>query len=267
MKFITLLTDFGIRDGYVGIMKGVIYRIAPDAKIADLSHTIAPQNILEGALVWSRSYAFFPEGAVHVAVVDPGVGTQRRPIAARLGKFFFVCPDNGLITAILEETEKAGGAVEFVHLDRPRYWLPQVSNVFHGRDIFSPVAAHLASGVPLRELGSPITDPARLALPRPQRTAQGWKAEIIGIDHFGNLNTNVNRQDLLGPGLEPQNLRVSIAGREIRGLAKTFGDHARGELVALIDSDDSLAIAVVNGNAAQELNIEFGDPVEVSWSK
>ena len=265
MKLITLLTDFGLRDGYAGIMKGVIYRIAPDAKIADLSHTVGPQNILEGALVWSRSYAFFPDGAVHVAVVDPGVGTQRRPIAARLGNFFFVCPDNGLITPVLEETEKAGAPVEFVHLNQPRFWLPQVSNVFHGRDIFAPVAAHIANGVPLRELGTPITDPTRLNLPRPERTSNGWKAEIITIDHFGNLNTNLNYQDLQDPGMQPKNMRVYIAGREIHGLVKTFGDRGRGELIALIDSDNSLAIAIVNGNAAHELGVGFGDPVEVVW--
>jgi S-adenosylmethionine hydrolase len=265
LKFITLLTDFGLRDGYAGIMKGVIYRIAPDAKIADLSHTVAPQNILEGALVWSRSYAFFPEGTIHVAVVDPGVGTQRRPIAARLGRFFFVCPDNGLITPILEEAEKAGEPVEFVHLNQPQYWLPQVSNVFHGRDIFSPVAAHLASGVPLLELGASITDPTRLYLPRPERMANGWKAEIITIDHFGNLNTNLNYQDLQSLNIDLQNLRVLIAGREIHGLVKTFGDRGRGELIALIDSDNSLALAIVNGNAAHELGVNFGDPVEVIW--
>jgi S-adenosyl-L-methionine hydrolase (adenosine-forming) len=261
VKFISLLTDFGTRDGYAGILKGVIYRIAPDAQVADLSHNIHPQNILEGALVWLRSYAFFPEGTVHIAVVDPGVGTHRRPIAARLGSYFFVCPDNGMITPILEENEKAGGRVEFVHLDQPRFWLPQVSNVFHGRDIFSPVGAHLASGTSLAELGTPITDPVRLRLPRPERTPNGWKAEVITIDHFGNVNTDLNQQDLV----DPENMIVRIAGREIHGLVKTFGDRPAGELVALIDSDNSLAIAIVLGDAARELGIEVGTPVEVTW--
>ncbi len=263
MSFISLLTDFGLRDGYAGIMKGVIYRIAPGAKIVDLSHTIAPQNIIEGALVWNRSYAFFPEETVHVAVVDPGVGTQRRPIAARLGRFFFVCPDNGLITPILEEAERAGEPIEFVHLDQPKFWLPQVSNVFHGRDIFAPVAAHLASGVPLRELGTRITDPTRLHLPQPKRTANGWEAEIITVDHFGNLNTNLNFQDLQSANADLKDLQLSIAGRTIHGLVKTFGDRGRGELIALIDSDNSVAIAIVNGNAARELGVGFGAPVEV----
>jgi S-adenosylmethionine hydrolase len=261
MKFITLLTDFGLQDGYTGIMRGVIYRIATDAQISDISHAIHPQNILEGSLVWYRSYAFFPEGTVHVAVVDPGVGTSRRPVAARLGKYFFVCPDNGLITPILEATENAGEPVEFVHLDQPRFWLPQVSHVFHGRDIFSPVAAHLANGVPLAELGTRITDPVRRPIPRPAALENGWHAEVITVDHFGNLNTNVNEQDIR----HPRDLRVRIAGQEIRGLSRTFGDRASGELIALIDSDHSLAIAIVNGNAARQLGIDLGEPVEISW--
>ncbi len=263
LKFISLLTDFGTRDGYAGILKGVIYTIAPDAQVADLSHDIHPQNIQEGALVWLRSYAFFPRGTVHIAVVDPGVGTHRRPIAARLGNYFFVCPDNGMITPILEEAEKQGAPIEFVHLDQPRFWLPDISNVFHGRDIFSPVGAHIANGVPLAELGTRITDPVRMQLPRPERTEAGWKAQVITIDHFGNVNTNLSQRDLS----DPQNLRVRIAGREIHGLVKTFGDRSPGELVALIDSDNSLAIAIVRGNAAHDLGIEIGAPVEVTWLK
>jgi len=117
-------------------MKGVIYRITPDAKIADISHAIRPQDVREGSLVWFRSIPFFPPGTIHVGVVDPGVGTNRRPIAARLGEHYFVCPDNGLITPLLEQAEQAGEPVEIVHLDQPRFWLPEVSNVFHGRDIF-----------------------------------------------------------------------------------------------------------------------------------
>jgi S-adenosyl-L-methionine hydrolase (adenosine-forming) len=239
----------------------VIYRICPEAQITDISHSIHPQNILEGALVWYRSYSFFPEGTVHVAVVDPGVGTRRRPIAARIGDHYFVCPDNGLITIILEAAEKAGDRVEIVHLNQPRFWLPTVSPVFHGRDIFSPAGAHLASGVALAELGSPITDPVRRPVPRPGILERGWQAEVITIDHFGNLNTNVNEQDIP----DGRNLRVRIAGQEIRGLSKTFGDNAPGDLIALIDSDHSLAIAIVNDNAARALNINLGDPVEISW--
>src|SRR3972149_2437787 len=146
MSVITLMTDFGIKDGNVGVMKGVIWGIAPDVQISDLSHTIQAQNIREAGFILARSVPYFPKGTIHVAVVDPGVGTQRRPMAARIGDWFFVGPDNGLITMWLEHAEKENWTSEFVHLDRPEYWLPVVSHVFHGRDIFSPAAAHLARG-------------------------------------------------------------------------------------------------------------------------
>lgn len=260
MKFITLLTDFGQHDGYTGIMKGVIYTIAPDAQIIDISHAVRPQSILDGALVWNRSYVYFPEHTVHVAVVDPGVGTPRRPIAARIGKYTFVCPDNGLITPILERGEETGEPVAAVHLNQPRFWLPQVSNVFHGRDIFAPVAAHLANGVPLEDLGSPITDLVRMQIPEPQALANGWRGQVITIDHFGSLGTNLTAKHIP----DPQKVIVRAAGLEIRGLVRAFGDRAPGELVALIDSDSSLAIAVVNGSAAQKTGLGVGDAVEVA---
>lgn len=262
MKLITLMTDFGLRDGYDGVMKGVIYRIAPDARIVDISHLIAPQSILEGSLVWNRSCSFFPEGTVHVGVVDPGVGTQRRPIAARLGKYFYVCPDNGLITPMLEQAEQAGEVVQIVHLNQPRFWLPQISNVFHGRDIFSPVAAHLANGVPLEEVGTPISDPVRRPLPQPERLASGWRGQIVTVDHFGNLGTNITQEMILGQG----SLKFQVAGRMITGLSKTFGEKAPGELVAFIDSDGCLAIAVVNGDAASAFGARPGDLVEVLFN-
>lgn len=263
MKFITLLTDFGLQDGYPGVMKGVIYNILPDARVIDITHQVHPQNILEGSLVWDRSYLFFPEGTVHVAVVDPGVGTHRRPLAARLGQYFFVCPDNGLITPMLETAEQNHADIEIVHLDQPRFWLREVSNVFHGRDIFAPVAAHLASGIAPREMGTLIQDPVRLHLPVPQKTARGWRGEVIGIDHFGNLSTNLTRAQVQGI----QNPRIRVAGREIRGLARTFGDGAPGTLLALIDSDDHMAVAVSNGSAARDLNAAPGDLVEIEGAE
>ena len=259
MNFITLMTDFGTRDGYTGVMKGVIYRVAPSAQIADLTHEITAQNILEGALVWNRSVEFFPAGTVNVGVVDPGVGTHRRPIAARIGDYFFVCPDNGLITLPLLQARERNAPVEIVHLNQPRYWLPEVSNVFHGRDIFAPVAAHLAVGVPLQELGTPVNDPVLLDIPRSKKTDAGWQGEVITVDHFGNLGTNIMGDDLP----ERVSLRVRIAGREIQGISRTFGERAPGELVALIDSDGALAVAIVNGDAAQVLGVQVGERVEV----
>jgi hypothetical protein len=150
-----MTTDFGAGDHEVGVMRGVIYRIAPQAKLADLSHDIPPQDILEGALILSQAASYFPPGTVHLAVIDPGVGTARRPIAGRVGDSFFVGPDNGLFTLRWKLAEEQRKPVEVFHLDNPDYWLPVVSRVFHGRDIFAPVAAHLANGVAWRRLGKP----------------------------------------------------------------------------------------------------------------
>jgi S-adenosyl-L-methionine hydrolase (adenosine-forming) len=151
---ISITTDFGQLNGFVGVMKGVIWGIAPAGQIADITHDIPPQNVRLGAYALWRAVPFFPPGSIHIAVVDPGVGTHRRPIGAQLGSQRFILPDNGLITPMLEDAEKAGQLIEIVHLNNPAYWLPEVSHTFHGRDIFAPTGAHLAAGVPCR-IGRP----------------------------------------------------------------------------------------------------------------
>jgi S-adenosyl-L-methionine hydrolase (adenosine-forming) len=260
MTILTLLTDFGLQDGYAGIMKGVIWGIAPGVQIADISHDLQAQDVLQCVLTLRRAAPYFPAGTIHVAVVDPGVGTSRRALAGRLGDQYFVGPDNGLFSLMLEWAEAKGLPVEWVHLTRQEYWLPRVSAVFHGRDVFAPVAAHLANGVPLNALGEPINDPVRLTLPWPQRSQEGWLAQVIHIDHFGNLGANLRREQL-----DPaQTIGIRIRGREIQGIVQTFGDGVPGELVALFDSSDMLSIAIVNGNAAQMLQAKVGDPVEVA---
>jgi S-adenosyl-L-methionine hydrolase (adenosine-forming) len=258
--FITLTTDFGLKDGFVGAMKGVLWSIYPQAQLADISHEIGPQNILEGALVLFRAYSYFPAGTVHLAVVDPGVGTDRRAIAARLGDHYFVGPDNGLFTPVLEVVEKQGGRFEFVHLTNPKYWLPHVSRTFHGRDIFAPAAAHLARGVPLQELGEVIHDPLRLSLPKPEEIEHGWRAHILGIDHFGNLATDLPASAVSAVG----NVVFSLRGREVRGLVQSFGQRPPGELVALENSAGFIELAVVNGSAASTLGAKVGDVLEVN---
>jgi S-adenosylmethionine hydrolase len=167
MPIITLLTDFGSKNGFTGVLKGVIWKIAPDTHIADITHEITPQNIMEGAIALWRAAAFFPTGTIHVAVVDPGVGTARRPIAAQIGDQYFVGPDNGIFTPIMEQAESKGQGVKVFHLVNPEYWLPEVSHTFHGRDIFAPVAAHLAAGVLIEKMGTPVKDPIRLVMPQP----------------------------------------------------------------------------------------------------
>lgn len=256
---ITLTTDFGLEDGFVGVMKGVIWAICPGAQIADLSHAIPPQDIPAASRLLRRAAAFFPPGTVHLAVVDPGVGTARRPLAARIGAHFFVAPDNGLLTPWINLAESAGETPEIVQLDNPRTWLATVSRTFHGRDMFAPAAAYLACGVALAELGTAISDPVRIPFSTPEQTAEGWRAHVTAIDHFGNLATDLQAEVLNGAGA----VRIRVAGREIAGLVAAYGERPAGELVALVDSAGTLEIAVVNGSAARLLGAQAGDSVEV----
>jgi S-adenosyl-L-methionine hydrolase (adenosine-forming) len=259
LRVITLTTDFGLSDGYAGVLKGVIWKIAPEVKIADISHLISPQNVMEGALTLGRAAAYFPEGTIHVGVVDPGVGTGRRAIAARLGPQYFVGPDNGLFTVLLEQAEDKQEKIEVFHLNRPEFWLSSISNVFHGRDIFAPTAAHLAQGVRLESMGMPIQDPQRLKLPVPERLAGGWRGKVLSIDHFGNLSTNLGK-DLLA-GLT--NVKIHYKNWTLDGLLVAFGEGTPGQLVAIIDSSDHLSLNVVNGNAAEQFNGRIGDELEI----
>jgi S-adenosylmethionine hydrolase len=259
MALISLMTDFGLSDGFVGVMKGVIWGIAPQVHITDLTHLVPPQDIRTAALILNRSAPYFPDGTIHVVVVDPGVGTARRPIAVQLGSQYFVGPDNGVFTLVLERAERQGASIEIVHLDKPQYWLAEVSNVFHGRDIFSPVAAALANSTPLSSLGSPIFDPVRLSIPQPRLTSTGLQGEIAHIDHFGNIIANIRDEYLNGK----DHLTIRLCGEEIHGMVRTFGERSPGEMIALIGSTGDLVVAVVNGDAAQQLGARIGDLIEI----
>lgn len=259
MPIISITTDFGNKGGFVGTLKGVIWGICPAAQIADISHEIAPQNILEGAFALWRAYPFFPSGSIHIAVVDPGVGTHRRPIALRIHGHTFVGPDNGLFTPVLEDAEQNGWPAEIVHLTNEKYFLPDVSHTFHGRDIFSPVAAHLANGVSLSDLGPAVTDPVRLPLYKPEQTATGWLAHITVTDIFGNCTTDLPAAQVK----DRKTIRFRLHGHEVIGLVESYGHRTPGDLVALIDSENYVEIAVVNGNAQQFLSAKVGDVVEV----
>lgn len=263
MPIITLTTDFGLKDGNVGVMKGIIWNIAPQAQIADLSHIISPQNIPEAALIVARAAPYFPANSIHIVVVDPGVGSQRRPIAALLGNQYVVGPDNGVFTLVLETAEKNDQPVQWVHLNQHRYWLNEISNVFHGRDIFAPVAGHLATGVPLENLGSPIDNPVRLNFNQPQRTVFGWRGEIIHLDHFGNIHTNIQSEHLGKASIAT----IRLCGVNIHGMVRTFGERPTGELVCLYGSNGNLIVSVVNGNAARRLNARLEDSVEVFYEE
>jgi hypothetical protein len=262
-RIVTLTTDFGRGDYDAGVLIGVILRLAPDAQVVDLSHDIERHNVLEAALLLERCTPYFPERTIHVAVVDPGVGTERRGLAARLGGQWFVGPDNGLLTLMRRAALSAGQEVEIIHLDRPEFWLSHVSHIFHGRDIFASVAGHLAAGVPFSQLGGPLEDPVLLDAPQVLPTAGGWQGAVMHVDAFGNLSTNLEAAHLQGSGSP----LIRIRGRQIHGLVRTFGDGGPGELVALIDSVDRLSLCVVNGNAASTLGVKAGERVEVGFEQ
>ena len=261
---IALLTDFGLREHFVGVMKGVIVGISPQVNLVDVSHQVQPQNVEEGARMLSQTVPYFSPGTVHVAVVDPGVGTTRRALAAQIGSNFFVVPDNGLLTPLLEEAQVEGLPIKLISLTKPKYWLPEVSAIFHGRDVFAPVGAHIANGIPLNCLGDEIDDPLMISLPQPKQTDSGWEAEVVLVDAFGNICTNLLGSRLMG---NKDQITVRVGALTLTGLAQTFGDAEPGTLVALIDSTGHLAIAKVNGNAATQLGVRVGDPVTVELLK
>jgi S-adenosyl-L-methionine hydrolase (adenosine-forming) len=257
MRHITLLTDFGTTEGEHTVLKGVIWSILPDAVIADLSHAIDPQNILQAALVLERTAFYFPNETIHVVVVDPGVGTERRGIAARFGSQYFVGPDNGVCTPLLERAEKDEAPVEIVELNNPEYWVHPVSPIFHGRDIFAPAGGHLAAGVPLESLGDPVEDVVRLHIPEPSLKDGVLFGEVLHIDRFGNLICTLRKKDLeqIGDGC------VYVGEQKIGPIHRTFGEKAVGELVAVYSPSDYLMVAVTNGDARNRLGVDTGTEV------
>ncbi len=263
MAIVSISTDFGLQDGNTGVMKGVIYGICPDAKIVDLTHLIGPQDVRQIAYVLSRQVFYFPENSVHIVVVDPGVGTVRRPIAVRAGSQLFVGPDNGFLTLIYERAEKEGWPLKVVHTDKHEYWLPHVSDIFHGRDIFSPVGAHLAAGVPLESLGPEVNDPVRLDLPKPRREGDQVIGEIVRVDHFGNMISNIPMEMLA----EMECPQVELDGKKLARIWRTFGEQPVGALMALPCSTGYLMVSVNQGSAASQIEGKRGDAVMVKSCK
>lgn len=261
-SIVTLLTDLGTEDTYVGVMKGVIASICPHALVIDLTHQVPPQDVATGAFLLDISVDYFPLGTVHVAVVDPGVGTDRTPIAFQTERAFFVGPDNGIFTLVLQRYKMAMA----VRLDNPKYHLPERSATFHGRDIFAPVAAHLANGVALEDLGTPVTRLNRLHLPRVRVEWQGVRATVVHLDRFGNAITNLTladyqqwraRWDVREPVV-----RVGEAG-SLLPLCRTYGDVPSGKPLALFGSSGRLEVAVNKGSAARAFHLRCGDVVWV----
>lgn len=257
---IALTTDFGQTDSYVGAMKGVILRICPEAVLVDISHEIRPQAVQQAAYVLSTAVPYFPLGTVHLVVVDPGVGSERRPIVVQTERAIYVAPDNGVLSLTLGQEP----VLQAIHLTEPRYRLSPVSDTFHGRDIFAPAAAHLASGTKPGELGKPLRPSELLTLPALDPQSQldgGWQAEILHIDHFGNLVTSFRIPNHGSP------TAITLAGQRIETLSRTFADGAPGELVAYVGSSGYLEIAVRQGNAARQLDLDIGALVQVEGTR
>jgi S-adenosylmethionine hydrolase len=254
---ITLLTDFGLSDHFVAAMKGVMLGINPDLRFVDISHLIPPQDIFSGAFTLNQACFCFPPETVHLAVVDPGVGTARKAMAVSAGGHFFVAPDNGLLTYVLEShADYAAYEVTAEH-----YFLKPLSATFHGRDVFAPVAAWLSRGIPLRQLGPALRDPVRLKIPPigriEDKQIQGC---ILAVDRFGNLITNLRPQDIRGF------LKIQAGRREITAIHETYGEAKAGEVFLVRGSTGYLEIAVKDGSAASVLNLKSGAPIGVALS-
>lgn len=253
---ITLLTDFGYQDGYVGVMKGVIMNICPPARLVDLTHAVPSQNLAAARFTLLNAYPYFPTGTIHTVVVDPGVGTERRAVAVEVAEGYLVGPDNGVLSGVLERVS----AIAAVSLTNPQYWRsPTPSHTFHGRDIFAPAAAHLAAGVPLSELGEAIAVDSliKIAVPSPQIT----KAEIAGtvqhIDHFGNIITTIP-----AAAIRQGNWQMQV-GKVEMPLKQTYGEVEIGHALALVGSHGWVEIAVNGSSAQARLRLAIGDEVKL----
>ncbi len=257
---ITLLTDFGFRDPFVGVMKGVILGICPDAQIVDLCHGILPYDPIQAGFLLKTSYPYFPKGSIHVAVVDPGVGGPRRPLLVQCDDRYFIGPDNGLFSFLYA----AGTVQQVIEITASGYFLPKVSSTFHGRDLFAPVAAHLAKGVEPSSFGRPITDYRKLEIPTPRLQGHLLRGEVLHTDRFGNLITNISEETLRTlVGEEGGAVRVEIGGEEIQGLSEFYAQVEVGKLGALIGSSGYLEIFVHQGSAADLLQVTRGTEVLV----
>ena len=262
--FVTFLSDFGLQDDFVGTCHGVIKGIAPEAQIIDLSHGIPPQHVLQGALVLANTLQYMPVG-VHLAVVDPGVGGVRRPLALRdASGRFFVGPDNGLL---IPAAERAGIAAAH-ELANPTYALETVSRTFHGRDLFAPAAAHLARGVPVEELGPPVGVDAlvRLDLPEPELGQSRIGATILYVDNFGNIALNLTREHVEQVGIIPgTQVELELGGERVFAVAaRTFADARVGDIILYEDSYRNMSVAVSGGDAAELLSANAGQSVRIN---
>lgn len=258
-RIVTLTTDFGVRDGYVAAMKGVILGIAPDVVLVDVTHAIPPQDIRWGAYILKSCYGDFPPGTIHVAVVDPGVGTDRRALAIETPQSVLIGPDNGLFSYVLAKEKTWEARV----LENPAVRRATVSPTFHGRDVFAPAAAHVAAGFPFASLGR-VVKPSDPPWPAPRTTFTGVVGTVLGWDRFGNIVTDLERDLVTGLG-KGRGIHVVLGPERIRRFGCTYADAPPGEALALFASSDHLEIAVNHGNAAERFGVHAGQSVEVIY--
>jgi len=258
---ITLTTDFGLNDHFVGTMKGVILNVVPEAEIVDISHAVQPFDVLDGALTIAQSYSYFPTATVHVVVVDPGVGTARRPIIASSEQHHFVAPDNGVLSLIYAREER----MHVRHVTSQHYFQQPVSNTFHGRDIFAPVAAYLAKRVDSEKFGEIVDDYVRFNAPRPKPVdARTMRGVVLKVDRFGNLITNITPQDV--PMLFQQNppaFKIVVGKREIGEIKSAYSEGEPGEIFAILGSMGYVEISTNRGSAAQAIGVGKGTEVSI----
>lgn len=260
MSIITLTTDFGTSSPYVAAMKGVILSINPAVTLVDITHAIPPQDVRHAAIVLDDVTGRFPPETIHVAVIDPGVGTDRAILYAQIDRQQYVAPDNGLLSRVAKRTPPE----RIVRLENPDYWLQPVSKTFHGRDIMAPVAAHLSLGVDAGLLGPPCQSIGQMQWLEPRLSARRIDGIVLEIDSFGNLITNITADMLAGRPTD-QRACVVCSIYETYGIYSVYAQHPRGSFVALVDSSDRLELAIVGGNAAERLGITVGMPVTVGW--
>lgn len=258
---VTLTTDFGDADYYVAAMKGVVLDVCPEAEVIDLCHNVLPYDILDAAFTIAQSYRWFPLRTVHVVVVDPGVGTQRRPILVSGDRHFFVGPDNGLFSFIYAEQEK----LTVYHITGDHYFHQPVSNTFHARDVFASVAGWVAKGLEARQFGDPIEDYVKLSIPKAQAlNEKAWKGIVLKVDRFGNIITNIAAADCPALFAEPTPpFKLSAGGKEITKLVPNYSEGGQGEVFALLGSSGYLEIATNRGGAARLLSLARGGEVNL----
>ncbi len=256
---IALLTDFGTRDHYSGVMKGVVLGICPDVTLVDLSHDLPPHDIAFAAQELAATFKYFPAGTIFLVVVDPGVGTTRRGLAAEVGDKKFVAPDNGVLTAVFQDTPPK----RVVELSERRYARPTVSRTFEGRDRFAPAAAFLAKGIHLEAFGRAVTDYQVIDLHPPEVNGSSLRGRVIRVDRFGNIVTNLDRKSCERLSSGQATLQLSVGSKTISRIVSTYADIAPGEVGALFGSTDQLECSAQAANAAEQLGVSVGDLVEL----